>query len=81
MGVRALRKTLGARARYKEAMSEAANCNDCGERILWVLTVNGKRMPLDYHPERRFVIDGATMVARDRNTYVCHFNTCKRRSR
>lgn len=36
-------------------------------------------MPLDYEPERRYVIDAATMVAKQRNTYTCHFDTCKRR--
>jgi hypothetical protein len=61
-------------------MSEAASCRDCGARILWVNTSNGKRMPLDNHPERRFVIDSATMTARERNVYVCHFTTCKKRS-
>ena len=60
-------------------MSEAGICNACGARLLWVSTQNGKRMPLDYDAQRRFVIDGATMVARERNVYVCHFTTCKKR--
>jgi hypothetical protein len=34
-------------------------------------------MPLDFEPERRFVIEaGGGMQARLRNTYVCHFATC-----
>lgn len=60
-------------------MSETGTCKDCGARVLWVGTQNGRRMPLDHHPERRFVIDSATMIARERNAYVCHLNTCKKR--
>lgn len=36
-------------------------------------------MPLDYDAERRFVIDSAKMIAMQRNVYVCHLETCKRR--
>jgi len=60
-------------------MSEAANCTHCGQRVLWVGTQNDKRIALDYDAERRFVIDSGTMIARVRNTYTCHFETCKKR--
>lgn len=70
---------MATSVRYNGGMSEATNCTHCGARILWVSTQNGKRMPLDNEPERRYVIDGATMTAKQRNAYVCHFDTCKKR--
>ena len=58
-------------------MSETGSCAKCGARLLWVTTQNGKNMPLDANPERRFVIDaGAGMLGRIRNTYTCHLETC-----
>jgi hypothetical protein len=61
---------------------ERGSCRDCNAPILWVETENGKRMPLDADPERRFVIDAGTspMRARTRNTYVCHLATCPKRA-
>lgn len=62
-------------------MSESGNCKKCGAYILWVDTQNGKRMPLDKEPERRYVLQSATvnqrMMATQRNTFTCHFDTCK----
>lgn len=63
----------------QRTMGEAGVCRDCGARVLWVGTQNGRTMALDYEPERRFVLDAVTMVAKQRNTYVCHFETCKKR--
>ena len=58
-------------------MGERGSCRSCGAEILWVETQNGKRMPLDFTPERRFVIDPSNgMLAKLRNTYVSHFATC-----
>lgn len=58
-------------------MSERGSCKSCGAHILWVTTSSGKKMPLDFEPERRFVIDaGEGMRATLRNTYVSHFATC-----
>ena len=61
-------------------MSERGQCKSCNAHILWVETENGKRMPLDLEPERRFVIEAEAgadpMKARLRNTYVSHFATC-----
>jgi hypothetical protein len=64
-------------------MSERGKCKSCSADILWVTTESGKPMPLDFAPERRFVIDsGVTpMKARQRNTYVSHFSTCKHADR
>lgn len=60
-------------------MSEQrAYCKSCGAPVLWVATEGGKRMPLDYEPERRFILDGHTepMTARMRKTYLSHFSSC-----
>lgn len=64
-------------------MSETGTCRDCGERIIWVETDNGRRMALDHEPIRRYVISAgeSPIKARQRNTYDCHFDTCKRRKR
>jgi hypothetical protein len=58
---------------------ERGSCRSCGKPVLWVATANGKRMPLDAEPERRFVLEAGTapMVARIRNTYASHFSTCR----
>ncbi len=60
-------------------MSETGTCKKCGKIVLWVETQNGKRMPLDKDPERRYVIDAAKnpIMAKQRNTFTCHFDTCK----
>ena len=59
-------------------MGERGSCRSCGASILWVETSTGKKMPLDFEPERRFVIEASGgMLATLRNTYVSHFATCK----
>lgn len=58
-------------------MGERGQCRSCSAQILWVETSTGKKMPLDYPGERRFVIEsGNGMLARQRETYVTHFATC-----
>lgn len=59
-------------------MSERGACRSCGAHVLWVDTANGKRVCLNYPPEKRFVLETAKnpMVAHQRNTYVAHFATC-----
>lgn len=54
------------------------NCKGCGAEIRWVISENGKRMPLDAKPEKRFVIlvDSYHEVVRLEDTYVSHFATC-----
>jgi hypothetical protein len=60
-------------------MPERSTCRSCGGAILWVETQAGNKMPLDFEPERRFVLEAGTepMRVRLRNTYVSHFATCK----
>jgi hypothetical protein len=72
-------QTFPLLAWYEHGMEEAGVCKHCHARLLWVSTQNGKRMPLDHEPERRFVLDsGASpMVGRLRNTYTCHLETCR----
>lgn len=56
----------------------AGTCNSCGARILWSLTENGKKVPLN-PPEKRFVCympsDSAEHV-KIVETYISHFVTC-----
>lgn len=60
---------------------EAGTCRNCNARLLWVSTQNGKRMALDHTPERGYVVDASTdpMIARQRNVYTCHFDTCRKK--
>ncbi len=58
----------------------SAQCKSCGAPILWVETVNGKRMPLDERPAGRFAVfvaGGTQKVVEIREAYVSHFATCK----
>jgi len=58
-------------------MGERGQCKSCNAHVLWVETESGKRMPLNFEPERRFVIEaGDGMKAKQRNTYTSHFATC-----
>jgi hypothetical protein len=68
-------------------------CRSCGAPIVWVITANGKQMPLDPEPAddgnvwvtgvwagRRTVAVGLTGADVPRNEalrYVSHFVTCK----
>lgn len=63
----------------------AANCSSCGAAILWVKTVNGKRMPLDEYPTpdgNVVLVDGVAFSAytldalEGRDLYKSHFATC-----
>lgn len=40
-----------------------AYCRTCGKPIVWCVTENDKRMPLDAEPERRFVLDPCEVCA------------------
>lgn len=59
---------------------EEARCRSCGARIVWVVTDEGKRTPVDAVPQRRFVPTGSrvdgTPRMRIRPTYVSHFALC-----
>jgi hypothetical protein len=54
-----------------------ANCRSCGAKIRWAKTLDGKSIPLNEPPEKRFVLMGrmgetANLVP----TYLTHFQTC-----
>jgi hypothetical protein len=54
-----------------------ATCKSCEASILWAETENGKKVPLDSKPEKRYILkaeDAAVVVLR--STYVSHFVTC-----
>lgn len=59
-----------------------AECSSCGAEIVWAKTTNGKAVPLDAKPEKRYVrcasgpgpAEDATVELR--STYVTHFVTC-----
>lgn len=58
-----------------------ARCRSCGAPIIWVVTENGRRIPLDADSERRFVIRDSIQakgprLALVRPTYQTHFATC-----
>lgn len=59
-----------------------ATCGSCGAQIVWGVTTNGKRIPLNLPSEKRFVRargevqpqpDGLVMQV---ETWVSHFATC-----
>lgn len=56
-----------------------AYCRGCGAEIIWALTVEGNRMPLNAQFEGRFILepnpDGAPL-ATVKATYISHFATC-----
>jgi hypothetical protein len=59
-------------------------CKSCGAEIIWAVTENGKRMPLDAQPINRpscFVLNDredppVAVVAKGPSVYVSHFATC-----
>lgn len=74
-------------------MSDRAKCKSCGAEILWAVTRNSKRMPLNAEPvdgtkvDNTCVIDNGVALfgAIDRPLpeprYVCHFATCSAASK
>lgn len=64
----------------EQAMSDAT-CRGCGRRIVWGMTVDGKKIPLDPTPAiYQFIDDGSmgpTVQRAVPNTFmVSHFSTC-----
>jgi hypothetical protein len=60
-------------------MGSRAYCKSCGAEILWVLTVNGKKMPLSVSSlEQRFIVSAESeeMRASSRRTYRSHYSDC-----
>ena len=55
-------------------------CRSCGAEIIWIKTPEGKSMPLDAKPEKRWVENVADGHGVDywglEDTYVSHFATC-----
>jgi hypothetical protein len=61
-------------------------CRSCGARVLWVETVNGKRMPLDElpNPAGKFLLDESknpplaifAPLGADGARFISHFATC-----
>lgn len=60
-------------------------CRSCGAEILWAVTENGKRIPLDADPSivktpGAFELRGddppLAIAARSRRVFVSHFATC-----
>lgn len=59
-------------------------CRSCGAPIIWAITENGKRMPLDAEPAERptgvFRLEpsGDDLIARRpiEQVYISHFATC-----
>lgn len=55
-------------------------CRSCGAEILWVVTVNDKKMPVDPKPEKRIVLSagptGNTPRADVVDTYLSHYASC-----
>ena len=52
-----------------------ANCKACKAEIIWIMTENGKKCPLDREPEKRwvFTLSGTWKLV---DTYISHFATC-----
>lgn len=54
-------------------------CSKCPARILWAKTVNGKMMPLDAKPEKRYSVrqdQNGEWVAEAVAVYTPHWSTC-----
>jgi hypothetical protein len=62
----------------------SAKCSSCGAEIIWAISDNGNRMPLDAKVEKRFTLtfgdssdpEWNPPVAHLANTYISHFATC-----
>ncbi len=59
---------------------DKGTCRSCGAEILWAITENARRIPLDATSERRFTMVSVTPlgepVVRQVDTYATHFSTC-----
>lgn len=62
-----------------------AICRGCGAEIVWGVTPNGKRIPLDPRPPVYYTGtlrgDGGVNCERDREAMVSHFATCPQANR
>jgi hypothetical protein len=60
---------------------ETSKCRGCGADIIWTVTEQGNRMPVDARPEKRLLLmgrqrDDQAPIAMARDTYMSHFATC-----
>jgi len=56
-----------------------SSCKGCGKEILWGVTSEGKKIPLDPKPPVYVVsknTDGSILAERFKGAYVNHFITC-----
>jgi len=55
-----------------------AYCKSCGAKIVWGITKNGKKVPLDAESEKRYILKagGTSNEVILRSTYMTHFVTC-----
>jgi hypothetical protein len=55
------------------------HCKGCGKKVIWLTTMDGKRIPLDPVPPV-YVVKinhiGQPFIARERAAMVSHFATC-----
>lgn len=63
----------------------SATCRGCGAEIVWGVTSDGKRIPLDPRPPVYHTgtlrEDGGVNCERDREALVSHFATCREANR
>lgn len=59
-----------------------AECKGCGKHIVWGITTDGKRIPLDFRPDVYRIIEGtgqpaeSPTIERVQTIGVNHFCTC-----
>ncbi len=54
-------------------------CPSCGANVIWCVTVNGRKQPLNYPGESRIVLEDlkdGEFLGRNRTAYVPHHATC-----
>lgn len=63
----------------------SAHCRGCGAEIVWGVTADGKRIPLDPRPlvyrTGTLLPDGGVRCERDREALASHFGTCPQANR
>lgn len=59
-----------------------ARCSSCQAEILWTVTENGKRMPVDAKPIGKVTVlvrnpeNAETPISKQREHFISHFATC-----
>lgn len=65
-----------------------SKCRGCDKEIVWGVTEDGKKIPLDpsapvyYVTDKKVEVDGMmnTLIERERSSMVSHFKTCPKAS-